>query len=65
MRHFNEKRELVESPPNEFRDDIEYMSSMDTTLYYLNQPEKSQFPDAAKRQKNWWDKHSTPETSNG
>ena len=28
----------------------------DTMLYYLANPEKSQFPDSAKRQAEWWNK---------
>ena len=39
MRHFNNKRELVESSPCEFWDDIEYMDSMDLTWHYANQDE--------------------------
>jgi hypothetical protein len=33
MKHFNEKRELVEGPPAEFWDDIEYMETMDVSYH--------------------------------
>lgn len=44
MRHFNEKRELVEGDPCEFWDDVEYMRSMDMTMYYIFNPDKCDFP---------------------
>jgi hypothetical protein len=35
VRHFNDQRELMESPHTEFWDDLEYMPSMDKA--YVNQ----------------------------
>lgn len=62
MRHFNEKRELVESEPSEFWDDIDYMPSMDRALWYLFNPEKCDVPDCAIRQQKWWNEHSNKVT---
>ena len=39
MKHFNEKRELVEGPPAEFWDDIEYMETMDVSYHYWMLPQ--------------------------
>lgn len=54
VQHFNENRELVDGPPCEFWDDIEYQPSMDKALHYLMNPDKSDFPDAARRERKWW-----------
>lgn len=55
MKSFDKDRNLVEHDPCEFFDDIEYMPSMDSAIHYVMNPEKSDFPEAAKRQRDgYW-----------
>lgn len=52
MKHFNQRRELVEGPPAEFWDDIEYQESMDLALYEWLQPRwKKEFEAWIEKQK--------------
>jgi hypothetical protein len=51
-------------PLNEFSEhctgdfgDGKRVGSDDTMLYYIANPEKSQFPEAAQRQQDWWKKY--------
>jgi hypothetical protein len=38
MKHFNEKRELVEGPPAEFWDDASYFPTLDEAYHHWVQP---------------------------
>ena len=39
MKYFNDSRQLVDGPPCEFWDDIEYMPTMDTAWHHWQQPQ--------------------------
>ena len=61
MRHFNDKRELVEGNPCEYWDDIEYMGSMDMTMHYIFNPDKCDYPRNAIEQQKLFVNNNKPQ----
>lgn len=54
MKHFTERREMVEGPPAEFWDDIEHQPSMDLAWYEWLQPRwKKEFEAWIRKQKKY------------